>query len=215
MTEAGPTDPQELRARAFWRAWLSVACASLAALAGWNEARAGCPSTAGCPEAAVVGVELCDADMTSLFELAAEAGLGSAAPDYPEIGIGNPSTSTVPATIPCRLLKSIGWTESAWTQFCAAGCGLSGSTIISFDCGFGVTQITSGMSTGSMGSFLFDPARVAAETDYNIGTGAGILAAKWRVVPYIGDNQPDVVEHWYYATWAYNGFAYVNNPNNP
>jgi len=153
--------------------------------------------------------------MAALFESAAAGELGSSAPAYPEIGVGNPSTSTVPATIPCTLLKSIGWTESAWTQFCASSCGQSGATIISFDCGFGVTQITSGMSTGSMGSFLFDPARVASETDYNIGTGAGILAAKWRVVPYIGDNQPDIVEHWYYATWAYNGFAYVNNPNNP
>ena len=30
-------------------------------------------------------------------------------------------------------------------------------------------------------------ARVASEADYNIGTGAGILAAKWNVVPAIGE----------------------------
>src|SRR6185503_18867011 len=30
-----------------------------------------------------------------------------------------------------------------------------------------------------------------------------------------GDNQPTIIEDWYTATWAYNGLAYSNNPNNP
>jgi len=176
-------------------------------------ARAGCPSTAGCPQPAVNGTEPLDSEMTLLFEAAGQATLGSEAPTYPNIGVGNPADSTVPATLPCVLLKSIGWVESAWTQFCG-GDGNTGPTIISFDCGYGVTQVTSGMSSGSMGSVTFTPSRVAAEADYNIGTGAAILAVKWTAVPYIGDNQPTIVEHWYYAVWAYNGFAFVNNPNN-
>ena len=177
-------------------------------------ASAGCPSTAGCPEAAVTGIEPTDVDMALLLEQGAAGTLGSEAPTYPNIGVGSPVTESIPAVLPCILMKSIGWTESAWAQFCASN-GSSGPTVISFDCGYGVTQVTSGMSTGSMGSFTFDPARVAAEADYNIGTGAGILAAKWQVVPAIGDNQPTLVEHWYYAVWAYNGFSYTNNPNNP
>ena len=176
-------------------------------------AEAGCPSTGGCPQAAVNATELCDEEKAALFELAANQELPGG-PAYLDIGVGNPTSGTVPATVPCTILKAIGHVESTWTQFCAS-CGASGPTIISFDCGFGVTQVTSGMSTGSMGAFTFDPAQVASDTGYNIATGAGILAAKWIVVPYIGDNQPDVVEHWYYAVWAYNGFAYVNNPNNP
>ena len=187
---------------------LAVAAALLPRLA-----EAGCPSTGGCPQPAVNGVELCDEEKAALFELAANQELPGG-PAYLDIGIGNPSSGTVAATVPCTILKAIGHVESTWTQFCAS-CGASGPTIISFDCGFGVTQVTSGMSTGSMGAFTFDPAQVASDTGYNIATGAGILAAKWIVVPYIGDNQPDVVEHWYYAVWAYNGFAYVNNPNNP
>ena len=176
-------------------------------------AEAGCPSTGGCPQPAVNGTEPSNASMSELFELAARQELGSAGPTYLQIGRGNPVTSTEDATMPCVLLKSIGYVESTWTQFCG-GSGSVGPTIISFDCGYGVTQVTSGMSTGSMGSFTFSPSRVASEPAYNIATGAGILAAKWLAVPSVGSNQPDVVEHWYYAVWAYNGFAFVNNPNN-
>jgi hypothetical protein len=152
--------------------------------------------------------------MAAFFEAAAANQLGSEGPSMPNLTVGNPQSGSVPATFPCVLLKAIGYTESSWTQFCAAD-GSSGPTIISFDCGYGVTQVTSGMSTGSMGVLSFNPARVASEADYNIGTGAGILAVKWLSTPSIGDNQPTILEDWYYATWAYNGFAYVNNPNNP
>ncbi len=194
-----------------------LGAAVFALATGWfglRSAQAGCPSTGGCPEAAVERTELCNEEMAQIFELAGQAQLGSDAPSYPTLGVGNPATTSEPATLPCILLKAIGYTESAWTQFCA-DCGSIGPTIISFDCGYGVTQVTSGMSSGSIGSVSFSPYRVASETAYNIGTGAAILAVKWATVPYIGDNQPSIVEHWYYAVWGYNGFSYVNNPNNP
>lgn len=175
---------------------------------------AGCPSTAGCPEAAVQAVEPSNDELAGIFEAAAANALGGQGPIVPDLSVGNPSSGTVSPTFPCSLLKAIGYTESGWSQFCADS-GDIGPTIISFDCGYGVTQVTSGMTTGSMGVLSFDPARVAAEADYNVGTGAGILAVKWLSTPEIGAAQPEIVEHWYYATWAYNGFAYVNNPNNP
>jgi hypothetical protein len=177
-------------------------------------AEAGCPSTAGCPQPAVNGLEPTNTEMAALLEAASLAQLGSEAPAYPDLEMGVPTQEMIPAILPCVVMKSIGYTESTWIQFCG-GDGNVGPTIISFDCGYGVTQVTSGMSTGSMGSFSFSPARVASEADYNIGTGAGILAAKWNVVPAIGDKQPSLLEHWYYAVWAYNGFSYINNPNNP
>ncbi len=195
------------------RGALTAAAAIALFLATPRPAEAGCPSTGGCPQPAVNGVELCDEEMASLFELAAAQELPGG-PSYLDIPAGSPSTGNVAATVPCTILKAIGQVESTWTQFCGT-CGSSGPTIISFDCGYGVTQVTSGMSTGSMGAFTFSPAQVASDTGYNIATGAGILAAKWVVVPAVGDRQPDVAEHWYYAVWAYNGFAYVNNPNNP
>ena len=193
---------------------LLLAVVAAAAIALPSRALAGCPSTGGCPQPAVNGLEPDNVEMAALLEAASLAQLGSEAPAYPDIELGHPTQEMVPAILPCVLMKAIGYTESAWIQFCG-GNGNVGPTIISFDCGYGVTQVTSGMSSGSMGSFTFSPARVAAEADYNIGTGAGILAAKWNVVPAIGDKQPTLLEHWYYAVWAYNGFSYINNPNNP
>ena len=61
----------------------------------------------------------------------------------------------------------------------------------------------------------FDPIQVAASPAYNVSVGASILASKWRAAPCLGDNDPDVIEDWYFATWGYNGFAFKNNPNNP
>jgi hypothetical protein len=56
---------------------------------------------------------------------------------------------------------------------------------------------------------------VAQEPLYNLGSGMKILAGKWRATPCVGDNQPTILEHWYFATWAYNSFSWRNNPNNP
>ena len=116
--------------------------------------------------------------------------------------------STIATHFPCVLLKSIFMTESSWRQFCA-----SGLTQIAFDCGYGIAQVTTGMRPGNTSAF--DPNRVAAEPAYNVSVGAAILAGKWPIGPCVGANDPDVIEHWYFATWGYNGFAFKNNPNNP
>jgi hypothetical protein len=135
-------------------------------------------------------------------------------------GCGKPmATVQVSPKFPCELLKAIAMQESSWKQFCvpttpASQVGGASRTIISFDCGYGIGQVTSGMRT-------FDPApaydrtRVANDATYNLATGTQILAQKWRATNCVGDNQPSIVEHWYSATWAYNGLAMVNNPNNP
>ncbi|MGH2442727.1 MAG: NBR1-Ig-like domain-containing protein [Chloroflexota bacterium] len=80
-------------------------------------------------------------------------------------------------------------------------------------------QITSGMP-GAFGNAAgsLDPglaSLIASDYRYNIAYGARILAAKWKAVPKIGNGDPAVLENWYYAIWAYNGWGWVNNPNNP
>ncbi len=134
-------------------------------------------------------------------------------------GCGKPKPRVeVPAHFPCHVLQAIAYQESGWQQFCvpdapSGSVGAPERTIVSFDCGYGVGQVTSGMHVGEAPKF--DRARVASDATYNLATGTLILAAKWLATACVGDNDPDLVEHWYTALWAYNGLAYSNNPNNP
>jgi hypothetical protein len=102
-------------------------------------------------------------------------------------------------------LPAIAMAESNIAQFCD-----NGLTIISFDCGFGVMQVTSGAA---------DTPGIEARADLNVAVGTNILASKWNgdgsYGGRFGDSDPVYLESWYFATWAYNGFVYRNNPNNP
>lgn len=134
-------------------------------------------------------------------------------------GCGKPNPSgQVAAHFPCHVLYAITMVESGWRQFClpttpAQSVGDPSQTVVSFDCGYGIGQVTSGMHVGETPNF--DRARVAAEPEYNLATGTLILAEKWKATFCVGDNNPDLVEDWYAAIWAYNGLVYKNNPNNP
>lgn len=124
------------------------------------------------------------------------------------------TAQNAPTTVPASLLAAIGWVESGWRQFSA-----SHRPLVSPDFGYGIMQVTSGMS-GAFGQVRggIDPAtqsRIASEYRFNIAYGAGILIRKWSRTPRIGDGDPAVLENWYYAVWAYNGWGWVNNPNNP
>lgn len=164
-----------------------------------------------CPLPAVSGVQPSTTTLATTFEKAGQNLLESGGPLYPTIGKGYPNITYVSGSVPCIILKAVGYTETKWRQF-----DPQGLTVISFDCGYGIMQITSGMSGGAG----FDPARVVREPAYNIGTGTKALIDKWNTTPSIGSNDPMVAENWYYAVWAYNGFGtmsngYINNPNNP
>ena len=198
---------------------------------GAGTASAYCPSytlssssnTYNCGIEAVPGTNPTLAEWGAHFQVVAggPAAWGPGGPGVAAIGqgCGKPQPSTqVPARFPCELLGAVAQQESGWKQFCAPDrpsdqVGKPSQTLISFDCGYGISQVTSGMHAGETPGF--DRQRVASEPLYNLATGASILAGKWRATPCVGDNQPTVVEHWYTATWAYNGLAYINNPNNP
>lgn len=112
------------------------------------------------------------------------------------------------------MLKAVGWVESNWRQFTPAG-----RPLVSFDFGYGIMQITSGMA-GAFGdpSGSIDPStqsKIASDPRINIGFGMRMLIDKYLKVPKIGDGDTTEVENWYYALWAYNGWGFVNNPNNP
>ncbi len=196
-----------------------------------SSARAFCPcytlssqyNSYSCGVEAAPGTNPTVAQWQPVFDLVCRgpAAWGDAGPTVGQIGqgCGKPEpTHDVDASFPVELLKGIAMNESGWRQFChpdqPADQGPDPErTIISFDCGYGVGQVTSGMHKGETPAY--DRARVAGDPTYNLATGTQILAAKWRATRCVGDNQPKIVEDWYTATWAYNGLVYANNPNNP
>ena len=180
-------------------------------------------NTHNCAIEAAPGTNPSDTEWQPIFDLVSRgpAVWGPAGPAVPDIaqGCGAPeATHDVPARFPCEILEGIAMQESGWRQFCvpespADQVGGASRTIIAFDCGYGVGQVTSGMHVGETPAF--DRARVASDPTYNLATSTQIVAAKWRATKCVGDNQPTIIEDWYSATWAYNGLAYINNPTNP
>ena len=176
------------------------------------------PAHGACPVPEAYGYQPYPPTIAPVFDKAARNQLGSSGPTLPKIGKGWPDYVMVDPTIPKSIIKAIGYFEThgvsgagqGWKQFRAAY-GQYGYTVISPDCGYGIMQITSGMSGGAG----FDPAKVASDYTYNIGTGALFLCWKWNGTQAIGNNDPAIYEDWYYAVWDYNGAPDKNNPNNP
>jgi hypothetical protein len=122
-----------------------------------------------------------------------------------------------PGKVPPVLLKAIAWIESSITQ---GGqeipFGSIGPALISFDCGHGVTQVTTGMTipNGENGRGSPEQALVATHFAYNIARGAAILVDKWNEAPekrpiagIDTNSHPSILENWYFAVWGYNGFT--------
>jgi hypothetical protein len=118
------------------------------------------------------------------------------------------------ATIPVPLLNAIGWIESRLNQ---GSIGVPyegvGPVLISPSCAYGLMQVASSFSNNADTPSAAE-ALVGSHYAYNIAEGARILVAKWNTefFPQLGSSNPFFVESWYYATWAYNGWAFVNHP---
>jgi len=104
--------------------------------------------------------------------------------------------------IPPQILTAIAWKESRFTQFTS-----SGAPFVSRG-NRGLMQINSVHTE-------FDGDRILNDVTYNIEAGADILLSKWldHRTPVVGNRDPNVLEHWYFALWAYNGWLSRNNPN--
>jgi len=116
--------------------------------------------------------------------------------------------------IPPTLLKSIVWVESEFAM--ADGnvpWGGTGQISRSFDCGFGLGQITTGMENRT-GNPSVKQALVGTHFLFNVAEAARMLAEKWNseFLPIAGGGDPAVLEDWYYAVWAYNGLFFTNHP---
>ncbi len=129
--------------------------------------------------------------------------------------------------IPPVLLKAIAWSESTMTMASrATPFDAIGDALVTFDCGHGVMQVTTGMTVplGANGRPSDRQALIATHYAYNIARGAQILAEKWNQAPegrpIAGTDtasDPAVLENWYFAVWGYNGFTGpgANRSNHP
>lgn len=102
------------------------------------------------------------------------------------------------------------------------------------DCGYGIAQVTSGMSSIKGSPFTSLQASAVA-TDYaaNIAAGVRILGQTWNELKLMGmtvnSGDPQFIESWAMALWGYNsgvytdtsqnggrtGVGWLNNPANP
>lgn len=144
-----------------------------------------------------------------------------------DVGTRQNRTTTKNVYVPPTLLKAISWIESVTTQGAPSlPFGAIGPALVSFDCGYGIGQVTSGMTAplGENGQPTDEQALVATHFAYNIGRGAAILIDKWNSAPESRpiagidtDSDPEIVENWYFAVWSYNGFTGpgANRSNHP
>lgn len=106
--------------------------------------------------------------------------------------------------IPSVIMKSIAKIESGFRQFS------NGSPLTSKGGNIGIMQV-SGKGTG------YNLEKLKYNPRYNIEAGADMLLRKWQTannkMAQIGNMDPNILEHWYFALWGYNGLLDRNNPN--
>ncbi len=190
-----------------------------------TQATESCPYSGGGPPFRLQSFEA-DRDRELYLDTQKLAAINQLFPDdsafsLPSLTNGSTRVESEQLTIPPQLLYAISWIESSTNQTAIhVPYGDLGPTLISFDCGYGIMQVTSSIvNDGGLPSRY--ESLVGAHFAYNIAAGARILAEKWNdpLYPIVGDHDPAYVESWYYALWAYNGWAGVNHPqhhsNNP
>ena len=107
--------------------------------------------------------------------------------------------------IPPTLLKAIARVESCYEHF-----NKDGSPKI---CGSNIGLMQVNNNNGA-----YNNEKLKYDIGYNIEAGADVLLNKWSMSSYnsvssVGNMDPNIIENWYFALWAYNGWAGSNNPN--
>lgn len=145
--------------------------------------------------------------------------------DFPLIPLSHPAGTTT-TTVPRVVYEAIMAQESNYDQaswhapegnagdpLIASYYGSAGDiTNINYagaDCGYGIGQVTDGMHIGDSSLSARGQLKVALDYQDNIAAGLQILEGKWNqlyaagIIPNNGD--PQYLENWYFAAWAYNG----------
>lgn len=76
------------------------------------------------------------------------------------------------------------------------------------DCGYGISQVTTGMHAGDVSISHHGQMKIAADYQENIAAGLQILEDTWNQLYDSGikanNADPSKLENWYFALWAYN-----------
>ena len=195
--------------------WLSLGASTVQA------APASCPYSGGGPPFTIESYEADESRQLYLdtLQLAAANQLFPDDPEFrlPALKVGQLRVASPAATIPPQILYAVAWVESKIAQAAwEVDWGDLGAVKLSFDCGYGIMQITSSINNDGGLPSRYE-ALVGSHFAYNIAAGARILAEKWNqpLFPIVGEHEPSYIESWYYALWAYNGWAGVNHPQHP
>ena len=147
-----------------------------------------------------------------------------------EVGTRSNRSDSNIRELPVEVLRAVAWVESDLTMASrSVSFESSGNALISFDCGHGVMQVTTGMTVplGNDREPSATQVSVATHYAYNIARGAAILLDKWNRAPQVRpiagtdtNSSPYLIENWYYAVWSYNGFSgpgavKSNHPSDP
>jgi RHS repeat-associated protein len=156
------------------------------------------------------------------------AGMGLAAyapsSDFPPVALSHPSGSTS-TTVPRSVMEAIMAQESNFDQaswhaisgisadpliadyYGSAG-GISSIYYPSADCGYGISQVTTGMAVADTTISRHGEMKIATDYEENIAAGLQILEEIWNQL--YGDGitanggDPKYLENWFFAAWAYN-----------
>jgi hypothetical protein len=137
--------------------------------------------------------------------------------------VSGPRNARLPVStqlrVPPSVYKSTVWIEANWNHAAAkVPFGGVGPILTSFDCGYGLGQITTGMSNNT-NTASARQGIIGTHYLFNLAEGVRIMADKWnsapRFRPVAGKGDPTAIEDWYFAIWSYNGFAFSNHPLNP
>lgn len=182
--------------------------------------------------------------------------------DFPLIPLDHPSGDSWD-TVPRSVFEAIMAQESNWDQASwHAPKGVAGDPLVAdyygaagtitsidyanADCGYGISQVTDGMRVGDTSLSVHGQMKVAVDYQENIAAGLQILETIWNQLYSDGiianNGDPQYLENWYYAAWAYNsgieptgsydpsgctagpsctgpdgtwGLGWANNPENP
>ncbi|WP_285690185.1 hypothetical protein [Actinoplanes sp. NBRC 103695] len=93
------------------------------------------------------------------------------------------------------------------------------------DCGYGIGQVTDGMRADSPVWNVQQKRAIAVDYAANIAASLNILIEKWNQIQAepsayritLNNNQPQYIENWFVALWAYNSgfYPYANRNANP